>query len=107
VRFELGLGPPHLNFQHAMEIEHCSKTGSDWGFQTTNYGIYTTPKLEWSIVVHHDISNADMRHGRRLRKISEVMAEECAIIANLTEAEVIAVVLYTGPMVSLVLVCMH
>ena len=41
----------------------------------------------------------DLGSGRRLRDVGELMHLPLAIKSNLTRAEVIAVVLYTGPMV--------
>ena len=39
-----------------------------------------------------------MGHGRRIVRISELMQLKLAIDAKLTEVEMLAVVLYTGPM---------
>ena len=44
-------------------------------------------------------SNADMRHGRRVLNIEELSESETALTARLTRVELVAVVLYTGPMV--------
>jgi hypothetical protein len=41
-----------------------------------------------------------MSHGRRIPEISKLMQSEVAKISKLSEFEVVAVVLYTGPMVS-------
>jgi hypothetical protein len=79
-----------------MEAEHCSKDE----FETSNYTIRTCPKNEWDITVCGNLSLADMRHARRLEAIDELMRKEIARSAGLTRCEVIAVALYTGPMVS-------
>ena len=82
-----------------MEAEHCLKSGWDISFKTSNYGITTTPKDEWKFVVEMQSSNADMRHGRRVLNIEELSESETALTARLTRVELVAVVLYTGPMV--------
>lgn len=83
-----------------MEAEHCSKGDSKIHFVTGNYNIKTCPLNEWTITVHHDVTGADLRHDRRLVKIEENMKMEIVATAQLRRVEVIAVVLYTGPMVS-------
>ena len=42
---------------------------------------------------------ADLKHGRQLKQISELMQTRAARQAKLSVCEVIATVLYTGPMV--------
>jgi hypothetical protein len=83
-----------------MEAEHCSKGDSKIHFVTGNYNINTCPSNEWAITVLHDVTGADLRHGRSLVTIEENMKKEIVAIGKLTRFEVIAVVLYTGPMVS-------
>ena len=83
----------------AMELEHCGKFGHDYQFITGNYHIETTPEKEWAIVVKN-ASTLDTGHGRRIRPLEELMKEESLVEeAKLSRAEVVAVVLYTGPMV--------
>jgi hypothetical protein len=83
-----------------MEAEHCSSGDSKIPFETKNYHINTFPAKEWAITVRHDLTGADMKHGRKLVPIEEKMNEQIVGIAKLQRSEVIAVVLYTGPMVS-------
>jgi hypothetical protein len=83
-----------------MEAEHCSRGGSHVRFVTGNYHINTFPAQEWAITVHFDLSDADVRHNRRLATIAEHMENDIVKLARLVKCEVIAVVLYTGPMVS-------
>ncbi len=83
-----------------MAAEHCSRGGCQLYFVTGNYKIRTNPAKEWAITVCGDITHADMRHGRRLEKIEESMKKEVVLLGKLTRCEVIALVLYTGPMVS-------
>lgn len=104
--FHIGLtgriGMPHLNFKHAMRQEHCERSGCNLSFTTMNYQVTTSPKKEWSYVVEDDSGNVascpDMGHQRRLVPIKELLKSELCIRAHLTEVEVIAIVLYTGPM---------
>jgi hypothetical protein len=83
-----------------MRDEHCARFDSDDSFETSNYKITTTPRQEWDIVVNCDVSKADMRAGRRIPNISELMKLQIAMDSKLTDYEVIIVVIYTGPMVS-------
>ena len=83
-----------------MKKEHCNRIDSDLLFETLNYGITTTPAKEWEITTKQDESMADMRHGRRLPNLEELLRSDVATKALLTKAEVTAIVLYTGPMVS-------
>jgi hypothetical protein len=82
-----------------MALEHCSKAGCRDPFTAGNYLITTCPYDEWKITVDFEIELADMRHGRQLKRISELVQSEAATQAKLSAYEVIAVVLYTGPMV--------
>jgi hypothetical protein len=83
----------------AMRLEHCAKFGHDLNFTTPNYSITTTPEKEWAVVVLNEDTD-DMGHGRRVRPLADVMREDAVREAGLCEAEVVAVILYTGPMVS-------
>jgi hypothetical protein len=62
----------------------------------------TWPANEWAITVRGEHSRAHMGSSgsRQLRKIEDLMHEDVVNRAGLTRPEVIAVVLYTGPMVS-------
>jgi hypothetical protein len=82
-----------------IESEHCRQTDSKITFHTSNYGITTTPAQEWEITMKRDAELADMRHGRRLPDIEELLRSDTAIKAGLQLAEVVVLVLYTGPMV--------
>ena len=97
-------GGPHLDFENAMEMDHCSGKGCREYFVTNNYKIKTCPFDEWQLTVLHNLSMAKSpeatAHNRRILPISELMQVDVVIQAKLTRHEVIAVVLYTGPMVS-------
>ena len=99
------IGFPHLQFFKTMEAEHCSMAGCDMSFTTRNYGITTTARAEWGVVVRGQAPAAEhMAHGRvavqveeKLRWINEQLASS-GLKVRLRREEVIAVVLYTGPM---------
>ena len=86
-------------------MEHCTGDFCNVYFVTDNYKIRTCSFDEWQITVVGDIakasSDAAKAHDRRFNSIAVLMTEAFAIDAGLTREEVIAVVLYTGPMVSL------
>jgi hypothetical protein len=101
--FHLGLGArvgePHLDFGNAMEAEHCRTKGSKICFTTRNYKVTTCAYNEWQIAVKNNTRLADMRCGkRRIPEIEELLELSVVKDANLWREEVIAVVLYTGPM---------
>jgi hypothetical protein len=87
-----------------MRAEHCTKAGSSFTFTTGNYNITTTPLHEWTYVVGDKQGNRvacpDMGGGRRLPALDQLMQLPLVSKANLTRAEVVAVVMYTGPMVN-------
>jgi len=98
-------GPPNPNFEAAMAAEHCSLGGCDHEFTTGNYRITTTPQKEWFYIVgdengqRQECPESDMGHGRRIVSIDERMQEPKVVRAGLNRAEVIALVMYSGPMV--------
>jgi hypothetical protein len=110
-------GTPHLKFFDAMEAEHCEKSGHDHQFETPNYKIVTCPETEWKLVVRREgktpeefkdmlsrefpsVGLGPAHHGRRIPDISELLELDDSKQANLIKCEVVAIVLYTGPLVS-------
>ena len=99
------IGFPHLEFEKTMEAEHTSMAGCDMRFTTRNYGITTTAKAEWGVVVRGQAPPPEhMLHGRvtvsveeKLRWSNEQFAKK-GLEVRLRREEVIAVILYTGPM---------
>ncbi len=89
------------NFEAAMEAEHCTQAGSTQKFKTTNYTeIESYPKQEWEIIMKGAACpEHDMRFNRRIPVVSELCELPLAKKAALLKAEVIAIVMYTGPMV--------
>jgi hypothetical protein len=92
-------GSPNSKFDKAMEIEHCVKFGCNCTFETGNYGITTAPAKEWAVVVLN-VQAENMDYGRRIRSLEDCMQLQLVKDAQLIRSEVIAVILYTGPMVS-------
>lgn len=80
-------------------MEHCIKGGHDVMIETTNYRLKTTPKKEWQILVEGHLSLADMGHNRVVKHIDDYLQLDSVRLAKLSKPEVIAVVLYTSPMV--------
>ena len=73
--------------------------GCDIEFEKKN-GNKTTPKREWAIVVKQKpLLPCEAGHGRVIPKINILMQLDITQKAQLLEIEVIALVLYTGPMV--------
>jgi hypothetical protein len=70
-------------------------------FTTDNYKLSTCPAEEWRIVIECDKSKED--HNRKVPNVRELMHAEAqridARMPKLITEEVIAIVLYTGPMV--------
>jgi hypothetical protein len=84
-----------------MEAEHCTLEGCEENFRTSNYTeIETSPKKEWKIIMEGaPCSERDMRFNRRIPVITELCERPLAKKAILQKAEIIAIVMYTGPMV--------
>jgi hypothetical protein len=85
-----------------MEAEHCSGEGSNDSFETGNVKRTTWPANEWAITVHGEYKLCGpgcVGPSRKLQSIAKLMEQDVAVNAKLEKCEVIAVVLYTGPMV--------
>ncbi len=76
--------------------------GHDYKLYAGNYDITSKPIQEWLYAVGDDkgqrLSCPDMGHGRRIVPIERLLEQPLAARAGLTRAEMITVVLYTGPM---------
>jgi hypothetical protein len=100
------VGMPHLDFKREMMREHCERAGCDTEFTTGNYKITTTPKKEWLYVAGDDNGQRVpcpaefMNHGRMIRALDELKQLDLAVRAKLNDEEILALVLYTGPMFS-------
>jgi hypothetical protein len=99
-----GTGFPNLNFEVAMEKEHCGSADSGEIFTTPNYNITTCPRKEWKFVVQGISDQIDMGHGRIVKSVDQLLKDHNSSLSTqnskLARVEVTAVVLYTGPMVS-------
>ena len=84
-----------------MESEHCTQQGCTEKFKTLNYTeIESCPKQEWEIIMNRTTCpEHDMRFNRRIPVVSDLCKLPLAIKADLKREEIIAIVLYTGPMV--------
>jgi hypothetical protein len=85
-----------------MEAEHCTKQGCTEKFRTSNYTeIETSPKEEWDIVVKGaPCRDQDMKFNRKIPVIADLCELPLKRKAELLKSEVIAIVMYTGPMVN-------
>ena len=94
-----------------MAAEHCSFGGCDHEFTTGTHKVTTTPRKEWMYIVgdengqRQECPADDMRHGRRIVSIDELMQGPRVVRAGLNRAEVIALVMYSGPMVCARVLC--
>ncbi len=106
---DLHQGYSSLKFEIAMESEHCTKNGCMEKFRTSNRtsnysGFESYPKKEWEVIVQGTrCPEEEMRFNRRIPNISDLCELPLTKKAKLEKAEVIAVVMYTGPMVSMLL----
>jgi hypothetical protein len=102
------IGLPHLEYLKAMTREHCKDTGCEMKFTTRNYDVTTTPSAEWLAVVEQQPQPKDnMEHDkdgvtikRRIHNFRQLNEDQLRTMKNasLRQEEVIAVILYTGPM---------
>jgi len=90
------IGNPNPHWEKAMQFEHMSNTDE---FLTSNYQLKTCPRYEWDVVANDlSLPESAKGHGRTLKAIDEYMRLDLTKEAGLTRPEVIALVLYTGPM---------
>jgi Ca2+-binding EF-hand superfamily protein len=102
---ESKIGLPNPRVFEGMLAEHCARADSSDDFTAWNYGITSTPRIEWEFVVCPDANtiyfgefSAENLHGRTRQTIDELMAHPKIIKAKLSREELIALRLYTGPM---------
>jgi len=88
-----------LNFDKGMEEEHCIKAGCETFFVSSNYGVRTTPKFEYEMVIGKRTCPAEQildKKGVAVRVIPSIEAltkNKQALAAKLIKEEVIALVL--------------
>ncbi len=71
-------------------------------FKSCNYDVETSPKKEWTYVCipgQLECPAHQLKEGRTIRNVDDLIKEKASTTANLIRAEIIGVVLYTGPMV--------
>ena len=91
-----------------MQLEHCENLDSGVIFETSNYQIKTTPQNEWKYIFNPELCPHEQTGSdRKIKNVDELMKEKASTGARLIRAEVIAVVLFTGPMVSCALVLQY
>jgi hypothetical protein len=112
---EAKIGPPDPLVEDAMAREHLEASDSHEWFTTFNYGVTTTPRLEWWFVAEPERNEAwpvetkldDMPERQRKPLASHQLVEAVerfnARLRGLDEAELLRVEgvgarLYTGPM---------
>jgi hypothetical protein len=102
---ETMIGLPNPRVFEGMEADHCSRADSEDGFTAWNYGIHTTPSIEWEYVVRPDPdkkydgeASEENSHGRTRQSVEELLAKDKIKKAKLSKEELIALRLYTGPM---------
>jgi hypothetical protein len=90
-----------------MEAEHCTLVGFDLSFRTSNYTeIESNPRKEWEIVMKRvPCPPEHMRFNWRIPDLEKLLMLPTAKKAGLTRAEIIAIVMYTGPMVTTRIPC--
>ncbi len=92
-------GVPDLEFEKAMKAEHCTKEGCDFEFETSKKRKKTS-KREWAIVVDGEpLKPGENSGGRKIPNIGDLVLLPMSVKADLLKIEIIALVLYTGPMV--------
>eukprot|EP00961_Rhodomonas_salina_P271958 3674882-Rhodomonas_salina.1 len=102
------IGVPHPNILAAIEVEHTGPAvpGRDDSydvFTTDNYHITSTPAAEFALVADKDEAKSRGKistRGRRVFLYLDALEMEECVQAGLTAPEVLALILYTGPMVS-------
>jgi hypothetical protein len=101
------IGLPHASILEGMKDEHCNMPNANHEFESANYKIKTTAKNEWDVVQsgkyppHKEYKAASSKHARRLRPMQELKSlHQVKPDKNgengLIEAEIMAIVLYTG-----------
>ena len=91
-------GEPHPDLTRGMREEHCAAFGWDEEFETTNYGVRTTPRQEYEIA-HGErecpAQNMLDKKGKRVRAIrslDDLRLVEAVKRGGLVDEEIVAVV---------------
>lgn len=92
------IGLPDPNLIQGMRREHCEMGDSEAEFEPGNYEIVTTPKAEWLVATDPEEGKRVSVEHRKVQAVCELLCHAEAKEAGLIEAEVTALLLYTGPM---------
>ncbi len=81
-----------------MEAEHCFSFGSHEEFEAVvnKENLQTSPSKEWKTIIE---PNRARLHGRKSLDIQQLVSHPLSKAADLKVFEIIAILLYTGPMV--------
>lgn len=92
------IGLPNPNLMEGMEAEHCKREDSKDEFNPGNYDTTTTPAAEWGVVTDESKGRQVTAGPRRVRSLKELMEHPLSVEAGLVKEELIAMMLYTGPL---------
>ncbi len=93
------LGLPNPDVLRAMADEHTKRPDSEDEFTTPNYeSTITTPATEWEFVTNPQSEKVYPGRMREPEPLSKFVNHPMAKKADLNEAEITAMRLYTGPM---------
>jgi len=94
------VGEPHADIEQGIEKEHLTSGDANESFTTSNYDITTTPCTEYMLVVTggKGLKPAHSGHGRLFRPLEYYYKLDIVKKRKLGRKEIIAVILYTGPM---------
>uniref|UniRef100_A0A7S0YY27 NAD(P)(+)--arginine ADP-ribosyltransferase n=1 Tax=Hemiselmis tepida TaxID=464990 RepID=A0A7S0YY27_9CRYP len=93
------IGLPASHLMEGMEAEHCRRNDSEIKYETPGQSrTITTSAQEWAIVTDQSKGDAASVPPRRVLSVDCVMQDKIAVEAGLRQEEVIALMLYTGPM---------
>eukprot|EP00282_Hemiselmis_andersenii_P021362 CAMPEP_0172023288 /NCGR_PEP_ID=MMETSP1041-20130122/14714_1 /TAXON_ID=464988 /ORGANISM="Hemiselmis andersenii, Strain CCMP439" /LENGTH=897 /DNA_ID=CAMNT_0012678767 /DNA_START=1 /DNA_END=2691 /DNA_ORIENTATION=+ len=92
------LGLPVPNIMEGMKAEHCDRADSNVNFNPGNYDTETCSAAEWAVVTNEEKGRAASGGQRDVKPLAKLMALTEVKTSGLTEEEVLALQLYTGPM---------
>lgn len=109
------VGEPHVNLKDGVFKEHIEKSDAETPFTTQNYGITTCPRIEYKFIAEYSDPGGDaitvpsirrcisqdgaaQQDVRRVFPIEHFLELEVVKKVQLTWVEILAVVLYTGPL---------
>jgi len=91
------VGEPHADIAEGMRKEHLCSRDAHIPFTTSNYNLTTTPYKEYNHVIDGGVG-LEKGDVRVLRPLTYYRELKSVTTAGLTSYEIIAIILYTGPM---------